>query len=106
MWKNQPHKCILKAQSEKETETMIGTVISEKRKELGLTQAQLGERLGVTAPAVNRWEKNLSFPDANLLAPPCSLPPYGFERTVFLLYRIIEDGDKENWKKIYLPADL
>lgn len=48
---------------------MIGKAISEKRKELGLTQAQLGERLGVTAPAVNRWEKNLSFPDANLLAP-------------------------------------
>ena len=48
---------------------MIGNVIQAKRKELGLTQAQLAERLGVTAPAVNRWEKNLSFPDATLLAP-------------------------------------
>lgn len=69
MWKNRIRCGILKAQSKKETEVMIGRVISEKRKELGLTQAQLGERLGVTAPAVNRWEKNLSYPDATLLAP-------------------------------------
>ena len=48
---------------------MIGKVIQQKRKEVGLTQAQLADRLGVTAPAVNRWEKDLSFPDAALLAP-------------------------------------
>lgn len=48
---------------------MIGKVIQEKRKEAGLTQAQLADRLGVTAPAVNRWEKDLSYPDASLLAP-------------------------------------
>ena len=48
---------------------MIGKVIQEKRKEVGLTQAQLAELLGVTAPAVNRWEKDLSYPDATLLAP-------------------------------------
>lgn len=48
---------------------MIGRVIQQKRKNAGLTQAQLAELLGVTAPAVNRWEKDLSFPDATLLAP-------------------------------------
>lgn len=48
---------------------MIGKIIQQKRKEAGLTQAQLAELLGVTAPAVNRWEKDLSFPDATLLAP-------------------------------------
>lgn len=48
---------------------MIGRVIQQKRKDAGLTQAQLAELLGVTAPAVNRWEKDLSFPDATLLAP-------------------------------------
>lgn len=48
---------------------MIGNIIQKKRKEAGLTQAQLAELLGVTAPAVNRWEKDLSFPDATLLAP-------------------------------------
>lgn len=48
---------------------MIGNIIQQKRKEAGMTQAQLAEYLGVTAPAVNRWEKDLSFPDAALLAP-------------------------------------
>ena len=48
---------------------MIGKNIQQKRKAVGLTQAQLAELLGVTAPAVNRWEKDLSFPDATLLAP-------------------------------------
>jgi len=48
---------------------MIGKTIQQKRKMAGLTQAQLAELLGVTAPAVNRWEKDLSFPDATLLAP-------------------------------------
>ena len=48
---------------------MIGKIIQKKRKDAGLTQAQLADRLGVTAPAVNRWEKDLSFPDAALLAP-------------------------------------
>lgn len=48
---------------------MIGNMIQTKRKEAGFTQAQLAELLGVTPPAVNRWEKDLSFPDAALLAP-------------------------------------
>ena len=48
---------------------MIGKIIQQKRKKSGLTQAQLADLLGVTAPAVNRWEKDLSFPDATLLAP-------------------------------------
>ena len=37
------------------------TVIRERRKELGLTQEQLAGYLGVTAPAVNKWEKGVSL---------------------------------------------
>lgn len=48
---------------------MIGKVIQKKRKAVGLSQAKLAELLGVTAPAVNRWEKDMSYPDATLLAP-------------------------------------
>lgn len=48
---------------------MIGKTIQQKRKEQGLTQAQVAEKLGVSAPAVNRWEKDLSYPDTTLLAP-------------------------------------
>lgn len=45
----------------------IHTVIHEKRKELGLTQEQVAVYLGVTAPAVNKWEKGTTYPDITLL---------------------------------------
>ena len=45
----------------------INEVIREKRKEQGLTQEQVAEYLGVTAPAVNKWEKGSTYPDITLL---------------------------------------
>lgn len=47
----------------------IGNVIRTYRKELGLTQEEMAKRLGVTTPAVNKWENNNSMPDITLLAP-------------------------------------
>ncbi len=45
----------------------VGEVIRRKRKELGLTQEQVAQRLGVSAPAVNKWEKGSSYPDIAIL---------------------------------------
>lgn len=47
----------------------MGEVIRQYRKKKGLTQEELANRLGVTAPAVNKWEKGHSHPDILLLAP-------------------------------------
>lgn len=47
----------------------INRVILERRRALGLTQEQLAAALGVTAPAVNKWEKGASCPDLGLLCP-------------------------------------
>lgn len=47
----------------------INSVIRDKRKECGLTQEQVAKYLGVTAPAVNKWESGTSCPDIVLLAP-------------------------------------
>lgn len=47
----------------------ISTIIHDKRKELGLTQEKIAEYLGVSTPAVNKWEKGTTFPDVTLLAP-------------------------------------
>lgn len=41
-------------------------VIRQKRRERGLTQEQVAERLGVSAPAVNKWESGASYPDITL----------------------------------------
>ena len=47
----------------------IGKVIRKYRKELGLTQEEMATSLGVTTPAVNKWENENTLPDINLLAP-------------------------------------
>lgn len=48
---------------------VIHAVIQERRKALGLTQEQVAEYLGVTTPAVNKWEKGSTCPDIALLPP-------------------------------------
>ena len=50
-------------------ESEIGKVIRRYRKEKGLAQEEMADRLGVTAPAVNKWENGVSQPDISMLAP-------------------------------------
>lgn len=45
----------------------INEIIRRRRKELNLTQEQIASYLGVTSPAVHKWEKGISFPDVMLL---------------------------------------
>ena len=45
----------------------IGEKIARLRKEKGLTQKELGEKLFVTDKAVSKWERGLSLPDITLL---------------------------------------
>lgn len=48
---------------------IIGDVIKKYRKNNGMTQEEMAARLGVTAPAVNKWERGNTLPDVTLLAP-------------------------------------
>ena len=43
--------------------TSVGGFIAELRKEKGLTQAELAERVGVTGGAVSKWERGFCYPD-------------------------------------------
>lgn len=47
----------------------LGDVIRKYRKDKNLTQDEMAKRLGVTAPAVNKWENGNSYPDITLLSP-------------------------------------
>ena len=47
----------------------FGAFIHTRRKELGMNQAQLAERIHVTAKAVSRWERGVGFPSIELLQP-------------------------------------
>lgn len=48
---------------------VFGKFIMERRKQLGMTQAELAEKINVTDKAVSRWERGLGFPDINTLEP-------------------------------------
>ncbi len=45
----------------------IHQIIRARRQALGLTQEQLAGKLGASAPAVNKWERGVSYPDITLL---------------------------------------
>ncbi|MGL4760981.1 MAG: helix-turn-helix domain-containing protein [Sarcina sp.] len=45
----------------------INEIIKEKRNSKGLTQENVANYLGVSTPAVNKWEKGVSYPDITIL---------------------------------------
>lgn len=47
------------------TNQTIGDMICNLRKEQGMTQKELAEKMNVTDKAVSKWERNLSCPDIN-----------------------------------------
>ena len=44
----------------------FGKFVAELRKEKGMTQMQLAEKLNVTDKAVSRWETGKNFPDIEI----------------------------------------
>ena len=48
-------------------EINIGSKISQKRKDKGITQEELANFLGVTKAAISKWESGISYPDITLL---------------------------------------
>ena len=51
----------------------IGQFIASCRKEQGMTQANLAERLGITDRAVSKWETGRSLPDSGIMLELCEL---------------------------------
>jgi len=51
------------------TEETLGERIAARRKELGFTQEDMAEGLGVSPQAVSKWENDVSCPDIKLLPP-------------------------------------
>lgn len=51
----------------------IGKFISERRKNVGLTQKQLAEKLGITDRAVSKWETGKALPDSSIMLELCRI---------------------------------
>ena len=50
-----------------------GKYIAEKRKQLGMTQKQLAEQVGITDKAVSKWERGKSIPDSAVMEELCGV---------------------------------
>ena len=51
----------------------IGKFIAERRRAVGLTQAQLAEKLNITDRAVSKWETGRAMPDSALMLDLCGI---------------------------------
>ena len=79
----------------------IGKTIRKYRKEKGMTQEEMANRLGVTTPAVNKWENENSYPDITLLPPIARL--LGISLDTLLSFQ--EELTKEEIASIVMEAD-
>lgn len=79
----------------------LGKVIRRYRKIKNFTQEEMAARLGVTAPAVNKWENENSYPDITLLAPIARL--LGISTDTLLSFR--EELTAEEINEIVREAD-
>lgn len=70
----------------------IGKNIAKYRKALGLTQEELGVKLGVTNQAVSKWEMEVSMPDIMLLPEIVTALGVSFED----IYGIEKGAEKES----------
>lgn len=46
-----------------------GQFICENRKNHGMSQKELADRLNITDKAISKWERGISFPDISMLIP-------------------------------------
>ena len=51
----------------------IGKFISKKRKEKGLTQESLAEKIGISSRAVSKWENGICMPDSGTIPELCEI---------------------------------
>jgi len=77
----------------------IGKYIQEKRKKAGMTQAELGEKLGIGSKAVSKWECGVALPDVSLFDDICKI----FNIS---LSELLAGQDKNESKKILFGSSL
>ena len=82
----------------------VGNVINKYRKMKGLTQEEMAARLGVTAPAVNKWERGVTLPDIALLAPIARL--FGITTDELLSFKDELTDEEINQYLLKLQKDL
>lgn len=72
--------------------------IKRYRKAAGLTQEQIADYLGVSTPAVNKWEKGTTFPDVTLLPALARLLKIDLD-TLFAFHETLTDVEVEAFSR-------
>lgn len=80
----------------------IGKIISQKRKEAGMTQEQFAEKLGTSNGSISRWENGKTMPDISLFPFICQV--LGISLTELLTGQIEEKAETK--EKIMLLINL
>ena len=83
----------------------LGTFIGDCRRELGLTQRELAERVHVTNKAVSTWECGLSYPDVTLLEPLAAALELRVEELMACRRQDTHDGQEESIKNLLVISD-
>ena len=78
----------------------LGSFIGERRRELGLTQRELAEKVHVTDKAVSKWERGLSYPDVTLLEPLASALELRVEELMACRQQAVADGEEDPVKNL------
>ena len=95
----------------------IGKYIAGKRKALGMTQAQVAEKLGMSDKSVSKWERGICLPDVSVYMALCEIlgislnefiagediePAEVVQKSEENLIQVTEDGEhrKHKLKKI------
>ena len=75
----------------------FGGFLQNRRKELGMTQWELAEKIHVTDKAVSRWERGVGFPDIKLLEPLADALEISL--TELIQCRILEQKQEESLRE-------
>ena len=74
----------------------LGMMIASLRKENGMTQLDLADKMGVTDKAVSKWERDISYPDVNTIAKLAEV----FEISVDELMQIKNESQNDTKKDV------
>lgn len=85
-------------------EKTLGKMIAALRKEKGMTQSALAEKMGVTDKAVSKWERDLSCPDIMLL--PRLAETLGVTVDELLQAKVPQSGEKNKREEAEMIAGL
>ena len=74
----------------------IGKFIAECRKQKGLTQMQLAEKLNITDKAISKWERGMAMPDSSIMLELCDILGISVNELLSGEKNIMENSNQKN----------